>query len=111
MVEDAEPASVSEDITDQSVYESLPEVEVLPGVFMELRGARETLCSIEEGVDICVECVCCKGTLQCVPDAEMIICPDCRVVSLVEVNGHNDSLVERRGVGLGLKIKVYDEAF
>jgi hypothetical protein len=60
----------------------------------------EAQCSIEEGVAICVQCVCCEGTLQCVPNAEMVICQDCRVVSLVEDNEYNDLLPTRRGVGL-----------
>jgi hypothetical protein len=82
----------------------LPKLEVAPGVFMELRGARETLRTIESGLNANVPCVCCQVRLLCVPDAEGVICPDCRVVSwVVEARKSSRGPIKRRGVGLGLK--------
>lgn len=118
---DQEPA-VDEPVdqtTDQSIQpndDDPPMVEVAPGMFLELRGARETRDAIEEGFAICVTCVCCQGTLQCVPDAKMVICQECRVVSLVEEAASSSSARPRnrkyqrlrRGVGLGLKM-VFDQ--
>lgn len=76
-------------------------VEVAPGIVMELRGAAETLHAIELGVAASVTCACCQVPLLCVPDAECVICPDCKVVSPVYIACATNQI--RGGVGLGLK--------
>eukprot|EP00545_Synedropsis_sp_CCMP1620_P010170 CAMPEP_0119018224 /NCGR_PEP_ID=MMETSP1176-20130426/18864_1 /TAXON_ID=265551 /ORGANISM="Synedropsis recta cf, Strain CCMP1620" /LENGTH=188 /DNA_ID=CAMNT_0006972177 /DNA_START=343 /DNA_END=909 /DNA_ORIENTATION=+ len=104
-----QPVPVDQHVDQSGTYEPLPEIEVSPGVFMELRGAKETSDAIDAGVAARVQCFCCAGTLECVPDAQMVICQDCRVVSLVEDSACNglwrkENRRERRGVGLGLKM-------
>ena len=67
--------------------------------------------AINKGTSTIVMCLVCNSTLQCVPDADMVICPDCRVVSPVTVtsindndNGTNKHALHVGGVGLGLKL-------
>jgi len=108
------------------------QIEVAPGLFMPLRGSDETMDAIESGRARMVICFACNAKLSCVPDCELVICPDCRVVSPVEDDeddlhrsmpnlgsgddnryddqspGHTCSASlppPRRGVGLGLKVR------
>ena len=88
-------------------------IQVKSGVYMVLRSASETLYAVEKGFASCVTCTGCKGKLKCVPDAEMVICPDCRVASPMGTKEDkwrksargSTSSVARRGVGLGLMVK------
>ena len=59
------------------------QVEVSPGHFMHLRGAKETLYAIETGRSKVVFCFACGAGLRCVADCELVICPDCRIMSPV----------------------------
>jgi hypothetical protein len=79
------------------------EVEVAPGEYMTLRGSEETLHAIELGRARLVTCFVCTASLACVPDCELVICPDCRVISPVPTS-EDDSYTYYRGVGLGLKM-------
>jgi hypothetical protein len=105
------------------------EVEVSPGEFMPLRGSDETLEAIEMGYARIVTCFACSASLACVPDCELVICPDCRVISPIcsEQDDDNRKMAHRndspfgsweggndyyhqaspppRGVGLGLKMR------
>lgn len=103
------------------------EVEVAPGEFMQLRGSDETLEAIEMGYARIVTCFACCASLACVPDCELVICPDCRVISPIcseqdddcKMAHRNDSPYgwedgndyyhqaspPPRGVGLGLKMR------
>jgi hypothetical protein len=103
------------------------EVEVAPGEFMPLRGSDETLQAIEMGYARIVTCFACCASLACVPDCELVICPDCRVISPIcaelddrkmahrnqspygcwEGNDgyYQDASPPPRGVGLGLKMR------
>jgi hypothetical protein len=80
------------------------EVEISPGVFALLRGSEETWRAIQAGHFETVVCVCCCNTLQCIADAEYVLCPECRVVSPVlnQYRERSASGQRIRGVGLGL---------
>jgi hypothetical protein len=99
-------------------------VEVAPGEYMTLRGSDETLRAIEMGYARIVTCFACSASLACVPDCNLVICPDCRVISPVcaeqddrkmaqrnddswEGNGtyFQEASSPRGGVGLGLKMR------
>lgn len=71
------------------------QVEVGPGTFLPLRGTTETLECLENGSAAHVSCFGCPARLACVPDCQLVVCPDCRVLSPMS-KGH--------GVGLGLKV-------
>ena len=106
----AQPDSKKEDAKTAS--HTQVKIQVKPGVFMVLRSAVETLDAVEKGFASCVTCIGCKGKLKCVPDAEMVICSDCRVASPMETKEDkgrkfsrgSTSSVARRGVGLGLMV-------
>lgn len=100
-------------------YDEQPEtrskIEVAPGFYMELRGSQETMKYIQLGLSTNVTCVCCQVELRCIADAELVICPDCRVMSPVP-QIHPNMIAKRMprdmrsqsagGVGLGLKLDV-----
>jgi hypothetical protein len=57
------------------------QVEVYPGHFLPLRGAKETIEAIERGLSKYVFCYGCGLGLRCVADCELVICPECRIMS------------------------------
>jgi hypothetical protein len=59
------------------------QVEVYPGEFLHLRGAEETVDAIERGHSKSVFCYACGLGLRCVADCDLVICPDCRIMSPV----------------------------
>jgi hypothetical protein len=59
------------------------QVQISPGEYMPLRGAQETLEAIHNGSSRIVDCVGCQSVLQCVHDCQLVICPDCKLVSPV----------------------------
>jgi hypothetical protein len=76
-----------------------PTIEISPGVHVRLRGASETWKAIENDFYMPAECVCCESTIFCIQNADFVLCPDCRVVSRMEVvSSHGMG-----GVGLGFK--------
>lgn len=78
-------------------------VEVEPGCFETLRGAKETSRAIADGSARTAMCWSCSLSLKCVPDCLLIICPDCRIVSPVEIPPDDVYLPFCQGVGLGWK--------
>lgn len=79
-------------------------IEVAPGVHLQLRGAAETLRAIEDDFYIPAECSCCNMTLFCIQNADLVLCPDCRVVSPVVVDSIRSSN-EGQSVGLGFTME------
>jgi hypothetical protein len=57
------------------------QVEVSPGEYMSLRGAEETIQAIESGYSKFVKCYGCNAQLQCVGDCQLVLCPDCKIMS------------------------------
>jgi hypothetical protein len=55
--------------------------EVAPGHYVSLRGGEEeTMRYISEKKSIATQdCICCEGTIHCIADAELLLCPFCRV--------------------------------
>jgi hypothetical protein len=83
-------------------------IEVTPGADkLPLRGGAETWRAIEEGSITVTMCGYCKMDLNCVFDAQLVICPDCFILSPVDQTeqGTADSTtsMHRRGVGVGIK--------
>jgi hypothetical protein len=82
------------------------QIEVSPGEFMNLRGADETADAIEKGRSRIVYCFSCGIGLRCVPDCELVICPDCRIMSpvpqkpatLMENDDSGGNLKRRTGI-------------
>jgi hypothetical protein len=69
-------------------------VEVYPGEFLPLRGAKETFEAIERGHSKSVVCCACGLGLRCVADCELVICPECRIMSPVPRPRRSVSLLE-----------------
>jgi len=98
-------------------------IEVAPGHYMPLRGSAETMAAVESGMARTVSCMACQARLLCVPDAELVICPDCRLLSPLpedkmpfasDWQGHSRTTqcgtppgaqYQVGGVGLGLKVE------
>jgi hypothetical protein len=83
-------------------------IEVTPGVKLPLRGSAETWRAIEEGSVTVTMCCGCKIDLNCVLDAQLVICPDCFILSPVDQTEQgaaesSTSMMHRRGVGVGIK--------
>jgi hypothetical protein len=59
-------------------------IEVAPGIELRLRGSKETWAAIKESRITVTSCCCCLAELHCIQDAELVVCPDCWVVSPVD---------------------------
>jgi len=66
------------------------EIEIAPGEFRQLRGAEETMWALQQGRYQVVDCMNCSSCLQCIDDCELVICPDCRMVSPIVHNDDDD---------------------
>lgn len=120
------PVTRAEEEDESTTNNTRPRIEVAPGQYMPLRGSSETMAAVESGIARTVTCMACQATLRCVPDAELVVCPDCRLLSPLPAEkkgqatstdwqGHsrrNQSFSESQpgahsqigGVGLGLKL-------
>ena len=102
-----------------SAYMDRAQVEISPGEYMPLRGSAETMSAIQSGHVTTVSCLACHTRLKCVADADLVICPDCRILSpLPEGKVYEDEYrasgstadapwnegFRVGGVGLGLKV-------
>jgi hypothetical protein len=74
-------------------------VEVLPGEFVPLRGSVETWEAVQAGEVTETICICCQLVLVCIEDADLVMCPGCRVISAVDGGGGGG------GLGLGMSVK------
>lgn len=77
-------------------------IEVSPGVSVILRGAQETYKSVFLETYLPAVCFSCTIELGCVPDAEFVLCPICRVVSPLHVKEGDTT---KQGVGLGFTMQ------
>jgi hypothetical protein len=79
-------------------------INVGPGVSMPLRGSDETWKAIEDGRVTITSCIFCQIELNCLEDAQLVICPDCTMLSPVDqTEGQENSSFARYGVGVGIK--------
>lgn len=74
-------------------------VEVLPGEFVPLRGTVETWEAVQAGDVTGTICIYCQLALVCIEDADLVMCPGCRVISAVDGGGGGG------GLGLGMSVK------
>ena len=85
---------------------SIGSIEITPGQFAKLLKGRLTWNAMHNGTSVAASCIICTSTLQCCPEADYVLCPDCNVVSLID---DNDQRSRNRGsnnvgsVGLGYK--------
>jgi hypothetical protein len=82
-------------------------IEVAPGTKLPLRGNAETWSAIEEGSVTITMCISCNIDLNCIIDAQLVICPGCLLLSPVDqtIQGTADATMtmHRHGVGVGIK--------
>jgi hypothetical protein len=75
------------------------QVELLPGHFVPLIGSEETWQAFCADNVIDIECSSCQMFLYCKNTAEMVLCPECRMVSPIDDVG-----LGAEGLGLGLSV-------
>jgi hypothetical protein len=74
-------------------------IEVFPGVEIPLRGSVETQAAITRDYIISANCMDCTLQLQCIRNAEYILCPLCHCMSPLELSCSN---IEQGAFGVGL---------
>jgi hypothetical protein len=75
------------------------QVELVPGHFVPLIGSEETWQAFCADNVIDIECSSCEIFLYCKNTAEMVLCPECRMVSPTDKAG-----IGAEGLGLGLTV-------
>jgi len=96
----------NEDLSNTSYSNSLS-IEITPGQYAQLLKGRQTWNAMHNGTAVSGPCSICNAVLQCCPEAEYVLCPDCDVVSPLR----SGSSSRRRNmdtvgpVGLGYKRK------
>jgi hypothetical protein len=78
-----ESTQTTHDSSQRKATKERLQIQITPGEYMPLRGAQETWEAINNGSSRIVDCVGCQSVLQCVYDCQLVICPDCKLVSLV----------------------------
>jgi hypothetical protein len=112
--------------------QQIPTIEISPGKYLPLRGAKETMYAIQCGFCVTIPCIICSQPLICIANCELVLCPTCRIVSpnttktlkhsltnsitstttqhildVQDENDDNDLIVRldiKSGVGLGLQV-------
>jgi hypothetical protein len=87
----------SEQVHNIDIEEDRIMVEVTPGYIVPLRGSAETWSAVQCGRIIKTMCFSCMWQLVCIKDADLVMCPGCRVISPVTEG------VGGGGLGLGMK--------
>ena len=101
--DETESSDVHSFASDEEEYEK---IEVADGVFMRLRGSQETQECWNRGECIQTTCFVCDIQLACVRDCDCVICPQCRLVSPVDIMPQTAAFGMPRvgGVGLGIML-------
>lgn len=86
---------------------SIGSIEITPGQFAKLLKGRLTWNAMHNGTAVAASCIICTSTLQCCPEADYVLCPDCNVVSPIDDDDDKRSRNNRGSnvgsVGLGYK--------
>jgi len=61
-------------------------IEITPGMFAQLLKGRQTWNAMHNGTSVSAACIICNRILQCCPEADYVLCPDCNVVSPLTTN-------------------------
>ena len=67
--------------TASAASRRMARIEIAPGVTARLRGADETWAALENDYYLPASCVCCGADICCIMDADVVLCPLCKVVS------------------------------
>ncbi len=96
---ESEPEPDTPSLEEDRFDDQQPEIEVVPGYFLRLRGARETWTAMLQ--EKCVRALCpyCGVDMLFIFDAEFVLCPVCRDISPSDVG------CEGGGVGLGVNLE------
>jgi len=62
-------------------------IEISPGQFAQLLKGCQTWNAVHNGTAVSAACIPCNATLQCCPEADYVVCPDCNVVSPLTNDG------------------------
>ena len=77
--------------------ELLGSIEIAPGQYATMLTGNHTRNAVHNGTAVSTVCVICSVTLQCFPEADYVLCPDCNVVSPLDIGGSSRHL-NRRGI-------------
>ena len=94
-------------VDDNDEKEVFHKIQVADGLYMRLRGSKETQAAFDNGLCIEATCYACDIILACIRDCDCVICPQCRMVSPVEQVPRIGSVGASRhvgGVGLGVML-------
>mmetsp|Transcript_23095 Transcript_23095/g.64450 ORF Transcript_23095/g.64450 Transcript_23095/m.64450 type:complete len:134 (-) Transcript_23095:893-1294(-) len=80
-------------------------VEVMPGEFVPLRGSIETWEAVMRGSIMKTRCSCCLLELCCIQDADLIMCPGCRIISPIAKTRGTPNSHSGGGLGLGMTVQ------
>ena len=101
---DCQPADSRKQQRSIHVDDSMTKtVEVAPGNFTVLRGAKETWDAIQDGFVLIRQCKECYEECCFIMDADYFLCPCCKCIGLVSSNSDNGF---EGGVGLGLSTQL-----
>ena len=69
-------------------------VEIYPGIWKQIRGAKETTQAQRNNRIVACTCVVCTIDYSCINDAAYVICPLCRVVNPLSLSYNNDNTIK-----------------
>ena len=88
-------------------------IEIMPGIYTQLRGYQETWQAIKNGCTTKTLCSDCKAELHVIDDAEHVVCQDCWKItpvdqSIGDIPLEFDGEASGFGFGLGIKMEVVE---
>jgi hypothetical protein len=95
-----EPSNLERKVASMSKDRSKM-IEVAPGEWFHLRGADETWRAIENDFFMPCTCISCGLVIFCIQDASFVVCPQCRVVTPMDMDNQDKD----GGIGLGFTME------
>ena len=78
------PKAYEDHDTESDETTTIGSIEITPGQFAKLLKGKQTWNALHNGTAISTPCIICTAILQCCPEADYVLCPDCNVVSSLQ---------------------------